>query len=74
MFACGHVQTEWDKFEKSKLVQKFQMMITFEVYHQSLQYSVGLTVVVVRTGYHRQILLITPILRLTPVFVTFTGW
>ena len=56
-----------------KFGKLFELLITFEIVRQSQKSLVHSWVIVVRTGCHNQILLITPDpnLRLTAVFVTF---
>ena len=54
-----------------KFGKLFELLITFEIVSQSQKSLVHSWVIVVRTGCHSQILLITPNLRLTAVFVTF---
>ena len=67
----GRVQAEGDKLKTSKFGKLFELLITFEIVSQSQKSLVHSWVIVVRTGCHSQILLITPNLRLTAVFVTF---
>ena len=70
--ANGRVQAEGDKLKTPKFGKLFELLITFEIVSQSQKSLVHSWVIVVRTGCHSQILLITPNLRLTAVFVTFT--
>ena len=70
-FPHGRVQAEGDKLKTSKFGKLFELLITFEIVSQSQKSLVHSWVIVVRTGCHNQILLITPNLRLTAVFVTF---
>ena len=70
-FQSGRVQAEGDKLKTSKFGKLFELLITFEIVSQSQKSLVHSWVIVVRTGCHNQILLITPNLRLTAVFVTF---
>ena len=67
----GRVQAEGDKLKTPKFGKLFELLITFEIVSQSQKSLVHLWVIVVRTGCLSQILLITPNLRLTAVFVTF---
>ena len=68
---AGRVQAEGDKLKTPKSGKLFELLITFEIVSQSQKSFVHSWVIVVRTGCHSQILLITPNLRLTAVFVTF---
>ena len=70
-FTEGRVQAEGDKLKTPKFGKLFELLITFEIVSQSQKSLVHLWVIVVRTGCLSQILLITPNLRLTAVFVTF---
>ena len=70
-FCLGRVQAEGDKLKTPKFGKLFELLITFEIVSQSQKSLVHSWVIVVRTGCHSQILLITPNLRLTAVFVTF---
>ena len=67
----GRVQAEGDKLKTPKFGKLFELLITFEIVSQSQKSLVHSWVIVVRTGCHSQILLITPNLRSTAVFVTF---
>ena len=68
----GRVQAEGDKSKTPKFGKLFGLLTTFEIVLSQFQKSlVHSRVIVVRTGCHSQILLITPNLRLTAVFITF---